>query len=179
MPLLVVLVLAGGCTGGSGGPEASSSSTLAGTITVATTTVAEPPAPPAPLSHRVFVKRLDRICRQSNSQLDRRFGAAEDAAIAANDYDRLADLMKRAERANRPFYRAVKKLGLRVPDKDEAGLRRYLRLSHELDVFKSRYIKALRDHDDDELDRLNGLIEHTRNERTRVTARMRLRECGS
>jgi hypothetical protein len=176
IPLLVGLVLAG-CTGGSGGPEASS--TLTASTTVATTTVAEPPAPPPPLTHRVFIKGLDGICRRSNRLLDRRFGAAEDAAIAANDYDRLADLMKRANRFDRPFYRAVNKLGARVPERDEAGLRRYLRLSRQLDIFGLRYIRALRAHDDDELGRLNTLIEHTRNKRTRVTATMGLRQCGS
>jgi hypothetical protein len=124
-------------------------------------------------------KGLDGICRRSNRLLDRRFGAAEDAAIAANDYDRLADLMKRANRFDRPFYRAVNKLGARVPERDEAGLRRYLRLSRQLDIFGLRYIRALRAHDDDELGRLNTLIEHTRNKRTRVTATMGLRQCGS
>jgi hypothetical protein len=73
----------------------------------------------------------------------------------------------------------VRRLGERVPARDEANLRRYLAMSHELDIYNARYIRALRRHDDDELARLNVLSEHTRNRRTRVTARMGLRECGS
>ena len=166
------------CTGG-GSSTATDSATTSQpdpATTAPITTVAEPPPP---LSHGQFIKRLDRICRTSNRQIEQRFGAKEDAAIAANDYDRLADLMQQAKRLDRPFYRAVREFGQRVPDEDERGLRRYLSLSHELDVFRARYIRALRKHDDDELARLDALYEHTRNQRTRVTARMGLKQCGS
>lgn len=122
---------------------------------------------------------MDRLCRTSNRQIERRFGAKQDAAIAANDYDSLADLMQRAKRFDRPFYRAVRELGQRVPDRDERSLDRYLSLSRELDVYRARYIRALRKHDDDELGRLDALYENTRTRRTRVTARMGLTRCGS
>jgi hypothetical protein len=81
----------GGCTSGTSNSAPSTSTdtdSVATTSTVVTTTVAAP----EPLSHREFIKRLDHVCRQFNTKLDRRFGAAEDAAIAANDYGRLADL---------------------------------------------------------------------------------------
>lgn len=99
--------------------------------------------------------------------------------IAANDYEKLADLLERANRLDRPFYRAVRRLSEQAPAEDEASLAKYLALSHELDNYGDRYIKALRQHDDDELARLVDLREQTRNRRTRLTARMGLKECGS
>jgi hypothetical protein len=116
---------------------------------------------------------------ESNARLEDRFGAAEEAAVAANDYEKLADLHKRANQLERSFYAAVRQLSERVPDRDKSGLRRYLALSHELDVFDRRVIRALRAHDDEELARLITLSERVRNQRTRVTARMGLRECGA
>ena len=172
-----MLLLATGCLG-SGGPgetNAAPTGSIATTTLLTTPTVTEP----VTLTHRHFVRRLDGLCRKFNKKLDRKFGAAEDAAIAANDYGRLADLMKRSNRLDRPFYRAVKRLGSQVPDRDARGLRRYLTFSHELDNFGNRYIRALRHSDENELGRLNVLIEHTRNQRTRVTARMGLKRCGS
>jgi hypothetical protein len=149
------------------------------TETTGTTTSATPPPPP-PLSHREFVKRLDSICKKANDKLDRRFGAASDAAVAAQDLDKLADLRVKARRLNAPFYAAVRKLRSRgVPDRDKAALRKYLALSHQLDSLDRRYIRALRQSDLDEIGRLNGITSRIRNKRTKVTSSVGLRQCGS
>jgi hypothetical protein len=172
---LIIIALSAGCSGGdSAEPETQPDSTTTAT-TEATTTVADEPA----LTHREFVKRLDRICLKANRQLDRRYGAAFEAAYAANDYDRLADLFQRTRRLNRPFYKAVRELGRAAPERDTRGLRQYLSLSHQMDVYYDRSISAYRQEDDAELNRLAVLIERARSQRTRVTAKMGLRECGS
>jgi hypothetical protein len=80
----VVALSLGGCMSGTSNSAPSTSTgtdSAATTSTAVTTTVAAP----EPFSHRELIKRLDRVCRQFNTKLDRRFGAAEDAAIAAND----------------------------------------------------------------------------------------------
>jgi hypothetical protein len=66
-----------------------------------------------------------------------------------------------------------------VPEQDEAGLARYLSLSRQMDVYYRRSERAYRQADDAELARLAILIERARSQRTRVTARMGLRQCGS
>jgi hypothetical protein len=175
---VVVALTATGCSGGSSteGPETQvDSATTATTTTEATTTAAVEPA----LTHREFINRLDRLCLKGNRQLERRYGAAFEAAYAANDYDRLADLFQRSRRLNRPFYTAVRELRRDVPDRDARGLRQYLSLSHQMDIYYARSIRAYRERDDAELARLSSLIERARSQRTRVTAKMGLRECGS
>jgi hypothetical protein len=168
-----------GCSVGGGSSKAteSQSEPVATTTTPAPTTTVVVES--IPLTHVQFTRRLDRLCKRFNRKQDRRFGAAEDAAVAANDYEGLANLYERSLRAGRPFYRAVRRLGNRVPEEDAGALRRYLSLSRELDIYSLRYVRALRHHDDTELGRLNGLTEQTRNRRTRVTAKMGLRVCGS
>jgi hypothetical protein len=180
LSLCVLAFLAGCDLGGSGSTEGAS--TRSGSVATMTgptgSTGTNALVPPPRLAHRQFIHRLNRICKTLNRQLERRFGAALDAAVAANDYERLANLSQRARRLDRPFYSAIRELGRMVPERDEHGLRRYLALSHQLDIFEWRYIKALRAHDDDELGRLNLLIKHGRNRRTHMMAKMGPRECG-
>jgi hypothetical protein len=85
------------------------------------------------------------------------FGDAVDAAIAANDYERLADLFEHASRLNTPFYRAMRRLRDQVSADDERSFARYVALSREVD----------------------NLMKQARNKRTHVTATMGLKECGA
>jgi hypothetical protein len=167
-----------GCSGGGNSSTNADSTPAPATTTMPTPSTTTEPAP-EPFTHAQFIKRLDHLCGKFNRKADRRFGAEEDAAAAANDYGRLADVYQRSIRFDRPFYVAVRKLGARVPEEDATGLSRYLSLSHERDTYFRRYIRALREHDDAELTRLSGLIDQVRNQRTRVTAKMGLRVCGS
>lgn len=63
--------------------------------------------------------------------------------------------------------------------KDVRGYRHYLALYDRLRVFWAREVLALRRHDLDEYYRLDRLAEHTRNQRTNVTADMGLKVCGT
>jgi hypothetical protein len=174
--VLVLIVLAAGCSGGDmADPAATRPSVTTERATTAITTIVEEPA----LTHREFIRELDRTCRKGNQQAERRFGDELEAASAANDYDRIADVLHESRSLNKPFYRAVRELAREVPEEDEAGLRRYLSLSRQLDVYYVRLERAYRQADDAELGRISALVEQTRSQRTRVTARMGLRECGS
>jgi hypothetical protein len=177
-PLILAFSLVGCDTGDSNSANTLSthSDTTAATTTGATTT--STPSPP-PLTHQQFVGRLDRICRKANGLVERRFGAATEAAIEANDYEKVADLLERADRVDRSFDADVERLSDRVPDEDARALRKYLALSDELDNYRDRFIRALRHREDEEIDRLDKLDDRARNQRTRVTAQMGLKYCGA
>jgi hypothetical protein len=180
--LLLATALVGGCTGGGGDAETvvappESTPTTETTSSTGTTTGEATPVEPA-LTHAAFIRQLDRLCRKGNRLVDRRYGGRVDAAIEANDYEGLADLLERVGRVDRRFDRADQRLLDQASPEDAKALSKYIALSEELDNYRKRYVRALRRHDDDELDRLNVVDDKARNKRTRVTAQMGLTECG-
>lgn len=184
LSLLVIAAAVGGCTGGDGNAETvvAPTTTAASASTVETTTddtTTEETTPVEPtLTHAAFIRRLDRICRKGNDLAERRLGDALDAAIAANDYERIADLFRQVSRIDRRGDRAHMRLLDQVSPEDKKAYTKYIALSEELDNYRERYIRALRGHDDDEISRLNGLDDRARTRRTRLTAQMGLTRCG-
>jgi hypothetical protein len=180
--IAVLLALVVGCSGDDGDlsrvatATAPSTSTIDDvTTTTETPTVTDDVAPP-PLTHAMFIRRLDRICKRGNRAIDRSNKRLE-AAFARGDYDAAADIWARTKkRLDPPFYAKVR--ALVPPSRDEVGLRRYLELSRQLDVLEVRSIRALRQGDDAERARLDNLMERLSNRRTLVTSRLGLTECG-
>ena len=183
---IAVLLLVGGCSGDGDrvasvtAPEATTAeeaATSPETPTEPTDTQAVEEPEEQVLTHAQFIRRLDRICRRGNRQIDR---AREriDAAFTRGDYGEAARLWSRSEkRLNPPFYRAVESLA--VPEEDRRDFERYLELSRQLDVIGQRYIRALRRNDEEEFARLDGISRRLANQRTLVTTRLGLVECGS
>jgi hypothetical protein len=178
-----------GVVGCSGGDEASpraptvtapvaaiETSTEGSTETTETATVEVEVEAPAS-THRQFIRRFDQICRRGNRAIARANRRLQ-AAFARGDNQAAARIWATSLRALGPgFYRKVKALA--PPREDERGLRRYLHLSRQIGVLETRYIQALRQDDQEEMSRLSHLLERRTHQRTLVTARMGLIECGS
>ena len=162
----LMLVLAG-CMGGDDSDDSS-----AETPTVSVTVTAAP----TPVTHRQFVKRLDRLCRIYNAKAGR-FNKRYESELTSNDYAAIADLYRRAERQQAPWRVAV--VQLEMPPSDVRRFRRYLGLTDRIDALFRRQIRALRREDVEEFNRLNALIETTRNQRTTAAVDLGLRVCGS
>lgn len=138
------------------------------------TATAEVEAPA--LTHTQFIRRFDQICRRGNRAIARANRRLQ-AALARGDNQAAARIWATSLRALGPsFYRRVKALA--PPPEDERGLRRYLNLSRQIGVLETWYIQALRQDDQEEMSRLNRLIERRTHQRTLVTSRMGLTQCG-
>ena len=136
------------------------------------TAVPEPP----PVTHAQFIRRLDRICRRFNRKVDRVNDQYADA-FAAGDYEASAEAYKNVQRLV-PGWQ-VQVAALEVPPEDVGRFGRYLLFVDRLDGFYRRMIRALRQHDDEEIARLDALSERARNQRTNVAVDLGLRVCGS
>src|SRR6266508_4573273 len=126
----LALVIAGCMGSGKGGSKST-----AETTTDSTTTIAAPP----PVTHRQFVKRLDRLCRRYNRKLDRLNKRYADV-FDSTDYAAIASAYRRAERLKAPWRSDVK--SLQVPPRDEHRFRRYLALVDRIDGLFHREIRA-------------------------------------
>lgn len=156
--------------------EEPATSTEASAETTETATVEVEVEPPT-LTHRQFIRRFDQICRKGNRAIARANRRLQ-AAFARGDNQAAARIWAKSLRTLDPlFYRRVKALA--PPPHDEQGLRRYLNLSRQIGVLETRFIRALRRDDQEEMSRLNRLIRRLSNQRTLVTSRMGLTECGS
>ncbi len=180
-----VLALTAGCSSDeNAAPETTDPGTTTSTVEPTTsgtaegpdTTTADEPEDRPPLTHAQFIRRLDRLCRRSNRQLDRS-SKRIDAAFARDDYAEAARIWARSnKRLDPPFYKAVDALAV-LPE-DAKGLARYLALSRQIDVLEVRYIRAVRQRDEDEMSRVGRLMDRISNNRTLATSRMGLTECG-
>jgi hypothetical protein len=136
--------------------------------------------PPPPLTHKQFVRRLDRLCKVGNRLTERKFGGDVDISDTAESMDAYARLVSRS---NRFVQRWRHKTGFfRLNPGDPTDVRNYERykvLTRRLRNFSIRDQRAAREHDFDELVRLSEIENRTRNQRTNLTADMGLRFCGA
>jgi hypothetical protein len=162
----LALVMAG-CMGNKAG-----SNSTADTTTSSTTTTAAP----RPVTHRQFVKRLDRLCGQYGRKVDRLNKRYADV-YASGDYAAIADAYGQGKKLDAPWRSALG--SLKVPPKDERRFRRYVALVYRIEGLFDREIRAYRHHDDAEIARFEGLITQARNQRTNLAVDMGLQVCGS
>jgi hypothetical protein len=163
--------------GGSASDSAAASEAIA-TTTVATTTSLTPPPPP-PLTHKQFVRQLDHLCRVGNRASARRFKFG-DIYDTAESMDAYAAKLKRANRYIRKWDRRHHFFSLNPGEpEDIRNYDRYKELTKRLRNYSEREVRAARRHSFEEIVRLLGLEEKTRNRRTSLTADMGLRFCGA
>lgn len=183
--LVALACLAAGCQGSGGGATEAAPTSPTGTevgetdttgtmTTPTTSTVTVPP----PVTHKQFVRRLDHICRVFNRNVERFNKRFADIFNSTTDYEGVADALALMSRRLDPgWHRQIDRLD--VPPKDERGFRRYIALVDRMDELERRKIRALRRHDDDELDRVNGLTDRARDQRTNVAIDIGLHVCGA
>jgi hypothetical protein len=191
MAVGVVLAIAAACSDSETSEQGAAPSTTSengfSTTTLPTTsgfedttrTTAPPPMTTAEemLTHGQFVAALDRMCRRDNRIIDR-YNKRYAAAVARDDYAGAADILRNARRRlNKAFYREAEALD--VAPQDARSLGRYLALTRQIETLGIRVERALRRRDDEELSRLDGLIDRLADRRTLVTAGMGLTVCGS
>jgi hypothetical protein len=131
------------------------------------------------MTHEEFVSELDAWCKAGNAEAEQRFGAAVEDASDASDYDGLADALEERQEwaAEEQERMPVQEEDLSEEDAEAFG--HYLAVTARIEGLLDRFIKALRERDDDEINRLSDLVEQARNERTNLTVDMGLSECGS
>jgi hypothetical protein len=162
----------------SGGSATGSGTTTESTVstTLSTTTA---PTPPPPLTHKQFIRRLDRLCKVGNKASARRF-QFEDIYDTAESMDAYA---AKLAKVNRYINRSDRKHGFfkldpAEPD-DARDYERYKEMTRRLRNFSLRQVRAARRHQFEEIVRLLDLEKQTRNQRTKLTADMGLRFCGA
>jgi hypothetical protein len=133
--------------------------------------------PPPPVTHRQFVKRLDRLCRGYNRKIDRFYKRHEDV-MNSTDYVAIVKLNRRVKKLLNPSWRSGLRR-LQVPPKDRQRFRRYVGLVDRIDALARREQRFILRNDQTELARLDSLIAHARNQRTNVAVDMGLQVCGS
>jgi hypothetical protein len=165
---------AAGCMGDSGsggattvaGPGTAAGETDAGaTGTGASETGTTETTPSPPITHKQFVRKLDGICRKFNRKVDKINRRYADA-FAARDYEKSAEAYEKAERLIPGWNAALD--NLEVPPEDERLFRRYMVFVNRIDGIARRQIRAFRQHDEAELNRLFLLSDRTRDKRTNV-----------
>jgi hypothetical protein len=172
------------CDSGGGSASATSASsgeteTVLPTTSSGTTTTETPPPPP-PLTHKQFIRRLDRLCKVGNRALDRRFKTFENLNDTTSSMDAYASWLKRGNRYIAKWDRRHGFFDLDPAEpKDIRDYRRYKALTRQLRNLSERELVAARRHDFDEIVRLGPIEERIRSHRTRLTSGMGLVYCGA
>jgi hypothetical protein len=176
--LSIALLVAACDSGGGSASDSVAASEAIATTTVATTTSLTP-SPPPPLTHKQFVRRLDRLCKVGNRIFERKFKFS-DIYDTAESLDAYAVKLKRANRYNVRWDRRHHFFTLDPGEpEDIRNYDRYKALTYRLRNYFEREVRAARQHSFEEILRLTGLEERTRNRRTSLTADMGLRFCGA
>jgi hypothetical protein len=174
--LLFLIGSAAGCSGGgasSQSPEPTTATTKS--ATEPTTTVEQPPPP---LTHKQFIRTLDRLCKLGNRASARKFtfGDIYDTVESMDAYAvKLARLIRFVAKWDRKHH--FFELDPGEPE-DIRNYDRYKELTKRLRNYDARQVIAARRHEFEEIARLLDLQDTTRNQRTRLTADMGLRFCG-
>jgi hypothetical protein len=164
----------------SGSTTANATTSEAATSRVATTSTFATPPPPPPLTHRQFIHRLDNLCKRGNRATDRRFKSEVTVYETAESMDAYARLLRRSQRFIRRWDQTHGFFMLDPGDpKDVRDYKRYKELTRRSRNLYGRAEAAARHHDYDEIFRVLRIANQTRNQRTKLTADMGLRFCGS
>jgi hypothetical protein len=135
--------------------------------------------PPPPLTHRQFIRQLDRLCRIGNRAFERRFefGTLYDTPESMDAY------AVKLAKANRYIQKWDRRHGFNSLDpgdpQDIRDYDRYKDFNRRLDNYSDRKVVAARRHEFEEIVRLINLETRSRNQRTELTADMGLRYCGA
>lgn len=160
------------CGGGSTAENAPAQATPADTSTEASPTTTASSA----TAHDAFTAEFDDLCQRGNAA-DKSFEDRLEAASASNDYEAAARALEDSLEVAHQYREEFD--ALKPPSEDRVAFNEYLSLSDALITLRTRFIHALRAHDDDELTRLGEVVDDVKKRRTILTSKLGLTECGS